>query len=138
MLIVSLLASFVKLISTLSIKTLIWIPVSLLSNYPLPSPIIKMQLFAALLLAALTTAAPTAYELGDDPALRNDLHLWEELRKDPTAGEEEPTAVLERRQAQGAWTSGQLEQGACKGATFIFCRGTLEPGNMVSSRFKSR
>jgi cutinase len=35
------------------------------------------------------------------------------------------------RQAKGGSTANELEKGPCKGATFIWARGTMEPGNMV-------
>ena len=43
-----------------------------------------------------------------------------------------PGADLQVRQISGGATSNELEQGPCKGATFIWARGTMEPGNMVS------
>jgi len=41
-----------------------------------------------------------------------------------------PAADLEIRQAKGGNTANDLERGRCKGATFIWARGTMEPGNM--------
>ena len=43
-----------------------------------------------------------------------------------------PAADLHTRQVSGGNTANELERGSCKGATFIWARGTMEPGNMVS------
>jgi hypothetical protein len=48
-----------------------------------------------------------------------------------------PGAELQVRQAKGGSTANELERGPCKGATFIWARGTMEPGNMVSGMPRS-
>ena len=40
-------------------------------------------------------------------------------------------APLEKRQFGGGSTSNELQQGDCRAVTFIFARGSTEPGNMV-------
>jgi hypothetical protein len=45
-----------------------------------------------------------------------------------------PGADLEIRQASGGASADMLVSGPCKGATFIWARGTMEPGNMVSQK----
>lgn len=41
-----------------------------------------------------------------------------------------PSTELQVRQTAGSYSSSMLESGGCKGSTFIWTRGTLEPGNM--------
>jgi len=65
-----------------------------------------MKLLAGLSLAAVAVAAPAAEPMPD------------------------PVAELIARQASGGSSSNMLEQGSCKGSTFIWARGTMEPGNM--------